>query len=169
MVSADESYLGILPSYIGELQRFQLRKLKACATQHGTCFRACDRDGLHAIAEVRDLNVIHDDVAIEDGEKFFQFGVIGVESQGFAAIVGVHIAQNVALRIEQKGVNAPAYSQVPNIVGDHAIQPAQPVAASQCNFGAVEIKKTAAGHQFRELRGHVSEVGSGRDGVAVNG
>ena len=57
-------------------------------------------------ADVRDLDVVHDDVLVEDGEDLLELRLVGIDEQRLSPIVGIQIAQDVSLRVEQKSVHA---------------------------------------------------------------
>ena len=54
--------------------------------------------------------------------------------QRVAAIVSVEISQNVPLRIQEKSVNAVSGGQVADVISDHAVKPAHPIAAGKSDF-----------------------------------
>src|SRR6266849_4686908 len=67
----------------------------------------------------------------------------------------------MSLRIEQEGVHAVAHRQIPDIVGDHAIEPAHPVAAGDRDLGSpAQIVDATARKQCGQFGAHVSEIGS---------
>ena len=88
------------------------------------------------VRDIRNLDVVHDDVLVEDGKDFLHLRLVGVNQQRLSPIVGVQIAQDMSLRIEQKSVYPVPGLEIADIVGDHAVQPARPVAASKRNLGS---------------------------------
>src|ERR1700733_13620904 len=89
---------------------------------------------------------------IEGGENLFRLPAVGINGDGFSAIVSVEVAKNVSLRIQQEGVRAVIHGKVTDIVGDHAVQPAHAIAARKRDFGAeAEIVNAAILAQLLEL------------------
>ncbi len=68
-----------------------------------------------------------------------------VHDQRIASVVSVQVAQNVSLRIQHKGIYALPLRQVADIIGDHTVQPAHPVATANGNLSArPQIEDSAA-------------------------
>ena len=110
---------------------------------------------------VRNFYIIHDDVLIKNGSHLSRLRLIGIDQQRLTAVVGVQIPQNVSLRIEQKSVHATTRRQIADVIGYHAIQPSNPVAAGQRNLSAgPKIVYATTRNQRLEFARHVTEVGS---------
>ena len=121
------------------------------------------------MVEIRNLYVIHDDVVLESRQHFFQLRLRGIDEQGIAAIERVEIAENMTLRVQEKRIETAAYGQIPDIVGNHAVQPAHAVATDQGDFGPViQAKNTASGNQLGKFGSHFPEVSGRRSRVVMN-
>ena len=85
-------------------------------------------------------------------------------SRRLSPIVGVQIAQDVSLRIEQESVHAVSRREIADIVGDHAVQPAHPVAAGERNLGAgAEFVNPSGRYQRLEFGADVAKIGGWRN------
>src|SRR5216683_5100936 len=141
------------------LDELQLRNLNSRCLQNVARLRTGEADDREFIAAIGDLHVVHDDVVIEGGENLLQLAAVGVNQDALAAVVRVKIAKNAALRVEQESIDAAVDLEIPDIVGDHAVQPAHAVTAGQHDFGApAEIINPAARAQGGELRPRIAEV-----------
>src|SRR6202165_4522400 len=80
------------------------------------------------VADVRDLNIVGDDVAIEQLQHFFSLLLFGIDQERFSALENVKIRLNAPLRVQQEGIDAVAAGQIANVVRGHAIQPTNAVA-----------------------------------------
>jgi len=63
--------------------------------------------------------------------------VISVDDDRVTAVIGVEIAENVALRVQQESVDASLGGKVTDVVRDHSIEPADTVSTRQRDFGAI--------------------------------
>ena len=82
---------------------------------------------------------------IEQLQYFFSLPTLRIHQQRVAALEDVKVRLNMALRVQQEGIDAVAGSKVADIVCDHAIQPADAVAAGHRDFGApAQVINTAA-------------------------
>ena len=136
VIATDESHGGLLPCGLDKLQWLELWNIKSSHAERLSGLWPRNSDGAHLVADVRYLYVVHDDVLVEDGEDFLQLRLIGIDEQRLSPIVGVQVAQNMSLRIEQKSIHTAPGLEIADVVGDHAVQPAHPVAAGERNLGA---------------------------------
>ena len=110
-------------------------------------------NGRQLVADVGDLDIVHDDVAVEDGGDGGRLLAIGGHQQIVAAIVGDQFALIASLGVQQKAVNAVIQRQIANVVGDHAVQPAHAVFAAEHQFGLpAQVEQAAALEQRAKFR-----------------
>src|SRR5215469_14583713 len=88
--------------------------------------RPCQADG-RPLAGVRDLHLVHDDVAPQNRNQVFRLGLIRVNHQKVAAIVNIQIPQDTALRREQKTVSSLPHRKITDVVRDHPVKPSDAV------------------------------------------
>jgi hypothetical protein len=82
-----------------------------------------------------------------------------IDYQRFSALEDVEVGLNTALRIQHERIDAVSSGQIPNIVRDHAIQPADPVAAGHGDLGApAQVVEAAPREQGLELAASIAEV-----------
>src|SRR5690348_10429391 len=129
MVAANQGWLARSALHIRELQWLQSRKVHASSVQSLLRFGTLKADGGPIFGGL-ELHLVHDDKALQVGIEFFDLAGIGFEHKIVAAIIDIEISQDVALRIKHKCVNAMPSFQVADVVADHAVQPAQAVAAT---------------------------------------
>ena len=157
--AAHQRALRALPRHRLHLQSLHLSNRESGRRQHVARFRPRNSQRRQLLAEIRDLNIVHDDVVVEGRENLLGLPAVGVHRDRLAAIVGIQIAQNVPLRIQQKRIHALAHGQVADIVGDHPIQPAHAVAAGQRNLRPEpEVIDAAPAAQRRKLRLRIAKA-----------
>ena len=88
------------------------------------------------VADVGDLDVVHDDEFIEDVFQTLGLPEFGIDKQVIAEVVNVEIALDAALRIQDEVVVAVILWEVANIIGDHAVGPADTVGAGEHDLRA---------------------------------
>jgi hypothetical protein len=81
------------------------------------------------VAEIFYFNIVHDDEMVERRDDFLHLAAISLDQKGFPHVEDVHVAENAALRVQQERINTMSRGEIPDIIGDHAIHPAHPVAA----------------------------------------
>ena len=86
--------------------------------------------------------------------------LLRIHQQRVAALKGVEIRLNAALRVQHKGINAVAGGKIANVIGDHAVQPADAVAAGHRDFGPpTQVIEAATREQGLELGARIAEIG----------
>ena len=108
----------------------------ADAAQNRKRLRSLDGDGGQLVADVGDFDIVHDDEFIEDVFQTLGLPEFGVDEQVVAEVVDVEIALDTALRIQDEVVVAVILREVANIIGDHAVGPADTVGAGEHNLRA---------------------------------
>src|SRR5258708_9797877 len=89
---------------------------------------------------------------VEGRQKFLRLSAVGVNGNRLSAVVGIKTAQNVPLRIQQKGVHPLTNAQVADIVSDHAVEPSHPIPARKRNLGPEpEVVDATTAAQRRKL------------------
>src|SRR5271157_1175511 len=143
---------GAAPNHVAHLASFQLRHLIPRIGQHLASLRPDNADTANFVANVGDLDVVHDDVAIEDGGDGGRLLPVGRYQQVLATVVGNKVSLDASLRAEQKAVHAVARSKVTNVVGDHSVEPADAVFATQHQLGLpAHVKNRAAFEQHAKF------------------
>src|SRR5450756_369776 len=100
------------------------------------------------VADVGDLHIVGDDEVIEQLQYFASLCVLRIHQQRVAALKGVEVRLNTALRVQHKGIDAVAGGKIANVVGDHTVQPADAVAAGHRDFGApIQVIEAATREQ----------------------
>ena len=149
----------MLPGKFDKLQRPERWNVDPRPAQTFSGRRSGDSNCSQLVADVRYFNVIHDDVLVKHGQDFPDLRLIGVNQQGFAPVVSVQIPQDVSLGIEQKCIHTAARRQIPNVVGNHAIQPAHSITAPERNLRpGAEIVEPAARNKRLEFSTRVAKI-----------
>ncbi len=73
---------------------------------------------------------------------------VGHEQQLVSEAVGVAVAEDAALRIQDKAVVAGAFGQALDVVGEHAVEPADPIRTADGDLPA--IAEVEGSHAFNE-------------------
>ena len=125
-------------------------------------FRPGQADRGQFVADVGDLNIVGDDVVIEQLQYFVALCALRIHQQRVAALKGVEVRLNAALRVQHISINAVAGGKIANVVRDHAVQPADAVAAGHRDFGApTQVIEAATREQGLEFGTRIPEVGGG--------
>src|SRR5205807_7400791 len=123
-------------------------RVEAGGRKHLFRFRPAYADGNQRVAGIGKLNIIHDDEMVQGLEDSFQLGTVAIHQKIFAPVIDIHVGQDAALRVEQEIVIAVIDRQVLDVVGDHAVQPAQAVSAGDDHLGPpAQVKYAPAGRQ----------------------
>src|SRR5205807_317269 len=125
----------LLPTDLRQLQGLKLGKVEADAPKRVTGCRAGDSKRGQLLADVGYLDLIHDDVTPKEPQNFFSLRPVGSDQERVATVIGIKVAQNVALWIQHKRVNASADSEITNVVRDHAVEPAHAVSSREPDAG----------------------------------
>src|SRR5579864_5563558 len=132
-----------------------MRELQWCEIAVGES-KSCERlgrlwprqaDYRQLSAKVFDLHLIHDDVAAEQRQQRFHLRSLNLKQKALSAIKNIKVALDLPLGIEDKCIDAVANRQVANVVADHAIQPAHPVASGQRDQSAIEPVRSTSSQQ----------------------
>ena len=108
----------------------------ADAAQDRKRLRSLNGDAGELVADVGDFDVVHDDEFVEDVFQALGLPEFGVDEQVIAEVVNVEIALYAALRIQDEVVVAVILREVANIIGDHAVGPADTVGAGEHDLRA---------------------------------
>src|SRR5207253_3632320 len=85
---------------------------------------------------------------------------VGIHQQILAAMVNIHVAQNAALNIQQEAVHAAIDRQVSDVVGDHAIHPADAVRAADAQLASPsQVEDAGALAQCGVFASSIAEAG----------
>src|SRR5580658_8781043 len=68
---------------------------------------------------------------VEGGNDLLCLAAISLDHEGLAQIVDNHVAQNTALRAEQKSIHTVSGGEIADVVGNHSVQPPHAVTASK--------------------------------------
>ena len=98
--------------------------------------RPLNGDAGEFVADVGDLDVVHDDEFVEDVFQALGLPELGIDEQVVAEVVDIEIALDAALRIQDEVVIAVVLREVAHIVGDHAVSPADTVGAGEHDLRA---------------------------------
>ena len=102
--------------------------------------------------EVGELDVVHDDEAVEKGGEGGDLGRGGLEEEVVGFGEDVAVALDAALRVEEEVVAAGAWGEVSEGVGDHAIEPPDAVGAGDFDpAGVLEGDEASGGEEGVEL------------------
>src|ERR1035437_11066823 len=113
-------------------------------------------------ADVADLHIVGNDEVIKQLQYFVSLCGLRIHQQRVAALKGVEVRLNAALRVQHIGIDAVAGGKIAHVVRDHAVQPANAVAAGHGDFGApIQVIETAPREQALELGARIAEVGGG--------
>ena len=116
-------------------------------------------DRRNLVADVRHFDVVGNDVVIKELQDLVALRALGIDQQRLAAIEGVEVSLDASLGVEQEGIDAVAGGQVANIVRNHAVQPADAVAAGQGDFRARPSgRRRRTRQQGLEFGANVAEV-----------
>src|ERR1019366_5374626 len=114
------------------------------------------------VADVGDLHIVGNDEVIKQLQYFVSLCALRIHQQRVAALKGVEVRLNTALRVQHKGIDAVAGGKIANVVRNHAVQPADAVAAGHRDLGApTQVIETATREQALELGARIAEVGHG--------
>src|SRR5260370_34464343 len=123
-------------------------------------FRSGQAEGGESSADVGDLHIVGDDEVIKQLQYFVSLPAFRIHQQRVAALEGVEVRLNAALRVQHKSIDAVAGGKIANVVGDHAVQPADAVAAGHRDLGApTQVIEAASREQGLELGARIAEVG----------
>src|ERR1022692_792204 len=125
----------IAPHCVDHLPRFELRDVQTGRRQYLTRLRAGHANRAQLVADVGDLDIVHDDVPIEDLGDRRRLLAVGGDQQVIAAVVGNQVSLNAPLRAKHEAVHSMPRRQVADVVSDHAIQPAHAVLSGQHQLG----------------------------------
>src|ERR1039458_7133804 len=129
-------------------------------SQHELRLRSGQAERGEFVADVGDLNIVGDDVAIEELQYFVSLSAFRIYQQRVSTLEDVEVGLNAALRVEQERIDAVAGRKIANIVRDHAVQPADAVAAGHRDLGTpAQVIEPAARKQCLELGTSIAEVG----------
>src|SRR5262249_52479711 len=125
--------------------------MNAERVEHGLGIRTGDGDDGEAVESRLDLDLVHDDVAAQDGNEPLPLGEVDLKNEALRPVEDVQIAQNVALGIQNKGINPLVRGEITHVIGDHSIQPATPVSPGERNQRAVGFVDSARGCKRRKF------------------
>jgi hypothetical protein len=115
-------------------------------------FRAGEEEAAALVADVGELDVVHDDEVVEVGEERGDLVAGGFEQDGIFEQEGGEVALDAALGVEDEVVAALAGGELDG-VGDHAVEPADAVGAGDADpAGRVERGDGGPGEERGELR-----------------
>ena len=95
--------------------------------------------------DVLERNVVHDDEVVEVRHEGGDLAAIGDDQQLVGKAEGVAVALDAALRVEHKAIVSCAFGQSLNVIGEHAVEPAETICAADGDLPAIaEIEGTGA-------------------------
>src|SRR6201987_4969691 len=110
--------------------------------------------------DVLEGHVVHDDEVVEVRHEGGNLAAIGEDEQVVGETEGVAVALNAALRVEHKAIVSSAFGQSLNVVGEHSVEPAQPICAADGDLPAIaEIEGAGAFRQRSDLLSGDAEDG----------
>jgi len=101
--------------------------------KEGRCFWTDDGETGAIVGDVGEFYVVHDDEAVEEGEEVGDLCGGGFEEKGVWCCEDVGVALNAALNAEEEVVVPLAGLELLDGVGDHAVEPADAVFASDAD------------------------------------
>ena len=174
----DEIDGGRAPCEVSQLRRSKGRGREADGGEKTACVRAHDEQAAALGGDVGQLDLVHDDEAVEVGKELFDLIAAGLEQDGVFVQKRGEVALDVALGVEREVVAALAGGELRDGVGDHSIEPAQAVGAGDAEPSDVVERGNGGGtQQGGELRGGGERRGleglgglngSGHFGVCAN-
>src|ERR1700756_1580777 len=142
-----------------DLQRVRVWDGNPRGGQHLARLRPANAQHSNRIAQVLNLDVVHDDVVVERREYLLNLAAVGVDHDRLTPVIHIKIAQDVSLRIQQKGMHTLPGCQVANVVRYHPVQPANAVAAGERNLGTIpEVIDPTVLAEPREFRVPIAEA-----------
>jgi hypothetical protein len=117
------------------LQRLQFRNLNARSAHDGARLRSSYAQRSPQSADIGHFHVVHNDVVVKGRQDLLNLNAIGLHLESFTHVEHSHIRENAALRVEHKSVNPAAYSQIPDVIRNHPVQPTHPVATLERDSG----------------------------------
>ncbi len=160
MRTASNRNADLAPDRVDHLPGLELRNINPCIGQNLAGLRTGNANRAQLVADVLDLDVIHDDVALQQRGDLGRLLAIGRRQQIITAVVGNQIALIVSLRSQDEAVNSMVRRQIADVVGDHAIQPAHAISAAEDQLGLpAHVEHGAALKQGLELGRHIAEAG----------
>jgi hypothetical protein len=127
------------------LELDEVRDRDAELGQHGWRGGASDEKAGARGRYVRELDVVHDDEAIEEGCEVGELFGSGFEEQEFGFGEDVRVTLNAALRAEHEVVVAMSGLKILDGVGNHSVEPADSVFAGNSEPTDVIEKRGACG------------------------
>jgi hypothetical protein len=120
---------------------------KAKRSQYLGCAWSGERQGRPVVANVCQFYIVHYDKVVKMAQQDRDLVASGIEQQIAGAPVYVAIALYAPLDAEQKAVVSLSFGERLHGVRDHAVEPAQAVAASNLNLAAPAQIADAGGVQ----------------------
>ncbi len=108
-----------------------------------------------------EFNVVHDDEALEQIDQVRYLRTISFEEQGIFKQERCGVALNAPLRVQEEVITTLAGCQRQDRVGDHAVQPAYPVFASDPDPG--QVRKWRNRNAFEQGRKSCRRVAGPHD------
>ena len=135
MGAACDGDSNVVPHQIDDLAGRKVRGINTSLSKGHSRLRSGEPDRREFVADIGDLDVVHDDVAVKhlcDGRNL---RAIAGNENVIAAIVGNKVSHDTTLGREQEVVDTVSDGKIADVIGDHAVEPADAVFASQYELG----------------------------------
>ena len=146
-VRVDEIDGGRAPCEVSQLERSKGFGREADCGEKTACVRAGDEKAAALGGDVGQLDVVHDDEAVEMVEEFSDLIAAGFKQDGVFEQEGGEVGLDVALGVEREVVAALAGGELRDGVGEHSIEPAQAVGAGDAEPSDVVERGDGGGAQ----------------------
>src|SRR5664279_957806 len=147
------------PHSVDHLPEFELRDVQTGSRQNFARLRTCHANRGELVADVGNLDVVHDDVAIEDLSYRRLLLAVGGDQQVVAAVVGDQVSLDAPLGVKDEAVHTAPRRKVADVVRDHAIQPAYAVLSGQHQLGLpAHVEESATLQQRSKFSRGIAEV-----------
>src|SRR5664279_2490030 len=157
--AAREGNTNIAPYGVDHLPEFELRDVQTGSRQNFARLRACHANRGELVADVGDLDVVHDDVTIKYLGYRRLLLAVGGDQKVVAAVVGDQVSLDAPLSAKDEAVHPVPRRKVADIVRDHAVQPAHSILSGQHQLGLpAHVEEGATLQQRSKFSRGIAEV-----------
>src|SRR5664279_4808309 len=147
------------PYGVDHLPGFELRDVQTGSRQNFARLRACHANRGELVADVGNLDVVHDDVTIKYLGYRRLLLAVGGDQKVVAAVVGDQVSLDAPLGVKNEAVHTVPRRKVADIVRDHAVQPAHPILSGQHQLGLpAHVEESATLQQRPEFNRGIAQV-----------
>src|SRR5208282_4976900 len=124
----------LLPDSVSPLKMRKLGHGNSSAFKSRARLGSSEPECSKFVTDVRDLNIVGNDIAIEELQYFVALAEFRIHQQRVASLENIKIGLDLPLRIEHESVNAATGSKIAHVIRHHAIHPANAIAACNRNL-----------------------------------